>query len=236
MIRFLCFDVDNTLIDFNMAIYSAQYSVAKKLGIPFTPSYLEEDGKLAREAFMEYGLNNTSDPDIQDEWHQNMRLYLVRHYELLAEKLDMDLDPYELTRLCLNALSENHHEMEMETLDVYRELSHSYKNVIATNSIRELGKRIEHFLPYTHRIFVSDEVGFMKPRREFFDSIASDLGCNPEECLMIGDSVVNDIEGAKKAGFRTCWYRHGHAGDMCDHADYTIDYIVELPSLLERIG
>ena len=30
--------------------------------------------------------------------------------------------------------------------------------------------------------------------------------CNPKECLMIGDSITNDISGAKAAGMDVCFY------------------------------
>ena len=35
------------------------------------------------------------------------------------------------------------------------------------------------------------------------------FNCQPEECLMIGDSLVNDIGGAGNSGIDSCYYNPG---------------------------
>lgn len=70
----------------------------------------------------------------------------------------------------------------------------------------------------------------------FFQAVISGLGCSPHECLMIGDSMLDDMKGAKSAGFRTCWYRRGKGSDGCEYADHCIDSITELPGLLEGMA
>ncbi|XP_043226785.1 haloacid dehalogenase-like hydrolase domain-containing protein 2 isoform X1 [Amphibalanus amphitrite] len=53
-----------------------------------------------------------------------------------------------------------------------------------------------------------------KPEREFFHSALAELGCRPEEAVMIGDDVQQDVGGAQEAGLagllvRTGKYRPG---------------------------
>ena len=56
-------------------------------------------------------------------------------------------------------------------------------------------------------IFISDEVGFEKPSREFFDRVFESIGSIPKErVLIVGDSLSSDIRGGIQAGIRTCWY------------------------------
>lgn len=43
----------------------------------------------------------------------------------------------------------------------------------------------------------------MKPDPEIFSMTARRLGCAPQEILMIGDSPVSDIAGARAAGMAT---------------------------------
>jgi 2-haloacid dehalogenase len=94
--------------------------------------------------------------------------------------------------------------------------------------------RTSAFAPYTYRIFISESVGSIKPTAAFFDHVLRDLGCRPEECLMVGDSLSNDIRGAKAAGMDTCWYNpRGKAVPADAGADHVIGSIRELPDILE---
>ena len=63
---------------------------------------------------------------------------------------------------------------------------------------------------------ISCEVGHVKPDREIFLRAAAELGCNPASMLHVGDSELEDAEGAQAAGMRAVLIdrseRHGQAG------------------------
>lgn len=48
-----------------------------------------------------------------------------------------------------------------------------------------------------------------KPAPEFFHSAVADLGCAPDEVMMIGDDYAADVEGALKAGLQATLVRTG---------------------------
>uniref|UniRef100_A0A674GV13 Phospholysine phosphohistidine inorganic pyrophosphate phosphatase n=1 Tax=Taeniopygia guttata TaxID=59729 RepID=A0A674GV13_TAEGU len=54
-----------------------------------------------------------------------------------------------------------------------------------------------------------------KPAKTFFESALAELGVPPEQAIMIGDDIVNDVGGAQQCGMRalqvrTGKYRSGH--------------------------
>ena len=51
------------------------------------------------------------------------------------------------------------------------------------------------------RIYWSAEIGYPKPSPEFFAEIARRLNASPQEILFVGDSLVNDYQGAKAVGW-----------------------------------
>ncbi|MFN3406787.1 MAG: HAD-IA family hydrolase [Caldimicrobium sp.] len=51
-------------------------------------------------------------------------------------------------------------------------------------------------------IFIGCEIGFLKPRLEIFKRALNFFKVQPKEVLMIGDSWEDDIEPAKKLGFK----------------------------------
>ena len=48
-----------------------------------------------------------------------------------------------------------------------------------------------------------------KPSPAFFHSAAAQLGCRPEEILMVGDDVLADVNGALKAGMKAALVQTG---------------------------
>ena len=236
MIKYLVFDVDNTLLDFYMALFRAEKDISDKMGIQFSEDYFTKAAEMIDAAWEEYQMSNTSDPELQNEWHRRYRDYLRHHYEALSKQYGIECDVDDLLEIHFHSIAESHHTMEKETLDIYAELSERFRNVLASNSVHEIRGRYSPFIPYTYKVFISDEIQAVKPGRMFFDAVISGLACEPDECLMIGDSVSDDMNGAKAAGFRTCWYRFGKNKTECEYADYCIDSITELPELLEGIS
>jgi putative hydrolase of the HAD superfamily len=49
------------------------------------------------------------------------------------------------------------------------------------------------------------EVGVAKPERAIFEHTAAALGVAPGEVLHVGDDPWLDVDGAARAGMRTCW-------------------------------
>lgn len=64
--------------------------------------------------------------------------------------------------------------------------------------------RLEDFMPHS-QIIVSGDVGYYKPSREIFQVIeAQQTG----SLIMIGDSLTNDVLGARNAGWEAVWFNH----------------------------
>ncbi|MDF7637295.1 YjjG family noncanonical pyrimidine nucleotidase [Leuconostocaceae bacterium ESL0958] len=59
---------------------------------------------------------------------------------------------------------------------------------------------------YFDQVYISDEIGFAKPDRRFYEPIfAANPGMNKQNALMIGDSLFSDIAGGQAAGIDTYW-------------------------------
>lgn len=52
-------------------------------------------------------------------------------------------------------------------------------------------------------VFASAELGFSKPDPRIFAAAQSEAGCKPEEVIMVGDRIDNDIGPAKSRGWKT---------------------------------
>ncbi len=88
---------------------------------------------------------------------------------------------------------------------------HGYDVVIATNPLYPR-QAILHRLtwagvadfPYT-LITSYENMHFAKPQPAYYREIADHIERTPEECLMVGDDLDNDIWPAAEAGMKTFW-------------------------------
>ena len=61
--------------------------------------------------------------------------------------------------------------------------------------------------PLFRDVFVSEEIGFEKPRREYFEAVAQKIpDFDPKNTLIVGDSLSSDIAGGIAFGIDTCWF------------------------------
>ena len=92
-------------------------------------------------------------------------------------------------------------------------------------------------VPEYENVFISGEVGVNKPDKGFFTaSFATIEDFDPAEAMIVGDSLTSDILGSKNAGIATCWVNPAHAPGREDiRPDYEIEYLHQLPALLESL-
>lgn len=91
------------------------------------------------------------------------------------------------------------------------ELSKHYKIGIIAN--QELGseQRLEKLglLKYIDLVAASAEEGVAKPDLRIFQIALDRSNCKPEEAVMVGDRIDNDIIPANKIGMKTVWIKQG---------------------------
>lgn len=232
--QYLIFDVDDTLLDFYPAFVTAQRNIAKKLGIECSQEYLETDEKCGWKAWEESGLDKTEEKDVQKNYHAYYYQYLRKHFELLLAAYGKVCRVDELVDCYLESISSSKVMNEPDTLSTYVQLSDRYKLVLATNGIERVQRaRLIDFQPYTYKIYISEEIGFIKPTRDFYNYIINDLKCGFDECLMVGDSITNDMVGAKAVGMDVCYYNiKGKRKPENVFVDYEIKSIRELLQIL----
>lgn len=87
---------------------------------------------------------------------------------------------------------------------------------------------------YFEKMFISGEIGYSKPAKEFFDHVKGHIAdFDPKTTLVIGDSLTSDIRGGIQAGLDTCWITRD-AQTECGQwkPDYRIGDLLELIPIL----
>ena len=106
---------------------------------------------------------------------------------------------------------------------------------LISNTHRSLASLQEHFdlAPYIGCAVSSSDHGYMKPHPDIFREALRQLGAQPAEAVMVGDSLTNDIQGARRIGMRGILVSRSGAAHPEAPADVAvIRTLGEVPRLL----
>ena len=227
MIRYpyLLLDADNTLFDFSAANHNAFSQVCSFCGIP----YNEENYNLYE------SINNPLWEALNRGEITKDFLVLERFRRFLAE-VGVDRDPAECNTLHLSHLGRST-VLLPHAEEVCRTLSQTHNLYIVTNAVASVQRRRlaeSAIASYISGAFISEDAGAPKPTQAYFDYVFSRVpGLRRDNCLLIGDSLSSDIQGANNIGIPCCWYNLFGAPRP---ADLRIDYeITDLRQLYDIV-
>jgi 2-haloacid dehalogenase len=196
--QWLLFDADGTLFDFDRAERTALEQVFRVMGATFEPDYLIAYRKISQEL-----------------WHRVEKgeikpgFVKLRRFELFLEQIGISHLPTEFSARYVECLAECS-ELIGDAAEVIQALHGKYRIAILTNGLQvvQRGRLARSVIrPHIAEVIISEEIGFAKPAREFFEIALARLGNpSPREVLMIGDGWGPDILGAIQYGLDACWY------------------------------
>lgn len=195
--KVLLFDVDDTLLDFKKAEVFAFKKLLEELNVPYKKEYLNkysEDNMLLWKKF------ECGEIERKTIFEERMKP--------LFKMLNIDFDPVKASYKYLDNLSKEAHIFRNSYEELER-LSKKYDLYIISNGepsvqyprIKDSG--IDKFFK---GYFISEEIGYQKPKKEFFDFVFSKIDFNPSQCCVIGDSLSSDIKGAISYNIDSCWF------------------------------
>ena len=126
-------------------------------------------------------------------------------------------------------------ELYPDTVKCLQILAKKYKLGIIANQIPGAEKRLEGMgiRRYFDVIVSSAEEGVAKPDPRIFNIALTRAGCTPEQAVMIGDRIDNDIVPAKQMGMKTVWIKQGvgkywHIQGDSETPEYEVNSLSEL--------
>ena len=151
----------------------------------------------------------------------------------LDVKLRLQLE-YLITHGVLD-ISEKVWQKIRESRDVLIPLVSHYPTALVSNFYGNMPMVLREFqldIFFLH-IVESAAVGIRKPDPALFQLAIERLGIPPQEILVVGDSMKNDILPAKQCGCRTCWLKGEGWDAFTDNvAEYTITDIHQLNTIV----
>ena len=213
-IKAVFIDIDNTLLDFNKCALWSMQKAFEDYHLSFESSMFDTFNMI----------NNRLWLRIEKGELTKEELYACR-WNMIFAILGIDIDGVEFENVFYSHLTES-----AEPVDGAHELlKYLHGRYIA--SYAQQIKRLNNagMTEYLDRIFISEQIGFSKPKKEFFERCFEKIApIRPDETLMIGDSLTADIEGGARFGMKTCWYDHNLTNESSDLPDFTVRSLSEI--------
>lgn len=87
-------------------------------------------------------------------------------------------------------------------------------------------------------IFISEELGYAKPYRKIFDIAVKQMSIYNQDIYYVGDNFINDIKGAKNAGWNTIWFSSDTVKieEIEKYCDYRVGNTEDLYELIKTLN
>lgn len=190
MIKWIFFDIDNTLYETNQLAEEARKNAVNAMisaGLPVNS--VSETYKKLKKIIEQYSSN------------------YEEHFDRLVEEFNVEKEKYNIIAAGVVAYHNTKFELlkpSIEMVDTLRELKKKYKLGIISNgrSVKQREKLIRLGIQnFFNIIIISEEAGFEKPNSEIFKKAIEEAGCNAEEAVMVGDR--EEDMSAKNIGMKT---------------------------------
>lgn len=204
MIKIILWDIDATLLDF-----------------------LKSESMALKKAFLHFGLGECTDSTVaeysainQSYWNRletgeltKEQVLVGRFEEFLSVK---GFDNVEADEFC------EFYELSLPDCvefignaeETIKTLSNSYYQYAVTNGAKNVQTKklaVSGIDTIFNGAFISDDVGYAKPSKEFFNFVLENIPkVSDDEILIVGDSLTSDIKGGNNMGFKTCWFNPHH--------------------------
>jgi 2-haloacid dehalogenase len=225
--KWVMFDADGTLFDYERAEFAALKSTYEELGLPFEVAHAQVYRRINGHMWLDFEKGKIS-----------QRRLRTKRFELLFDALQIECDIEKFSRRYLANLA-----LGTDLIDgaetVVSSLYGRAGLLLITNGLSEVQRpRFAHSAVgrYFSHVVISEEVGVAKPDSRIFDIAFEKMG-HPykTDVLIVGDSLTSDIKGGHLYGIDTCWFNPGRKLlDPGLEVRYEIGELAELLEFLDH--
>ncbi len=226
--KYIFFDLDRTLWDF----VNNSADALKDILMEFNISMYITDKEEFIEKYNHYN----------DRLWDNYREGKIRKPLLRQERFRLLLKDYgihdenlveEISRFYLNSCAAKP-KLIKDAKEILEYLYTKYKLYIISNGFYDvqLTKLISSEISkYFTKVFTSDRIGYAKPNAKIFEYAIQSENAKKSECLMVGDDIVNDIQGAKNVNIDQVFFNPDNIKTTIE-STYAIADLSELRKIL----
>lgn len=225
----LLWDVDDTLLDFGLSMQYAIKHCFEQINMTISEEWISRYGEINDSYWKRLEKGEVTKPQV-----------LRGRFADLFEEMEIDMSEEQLGGFQSNyqrALGEVFFYKD-SSYELCVKLKEKCRQYLVTNGVESTQRnklRLAGFDQLMDGIFISEVIGHVKPKKEFFDACFEQIkDFDKKKILLIGDSLSSDIKGARNAGIDCCWYNPGGHGAQDISPDYVIQNLWDVINIIEQ--
>ena len=216
------FDADETLLDFKKSEKEAIKATLLEFNVSSSPEIIETYSKINASLWKKLERREIDKISLKTERFRELR-----------DRFGLSCDPTEMAKVYEEKLSNQTYVLD-GAKEICEILSKTCRLYIITNGIKYVQtKRFEQsgLKPHFREVFISEDIGFEKPDRRYFEAVAARIpDFDIRRTLIIGDSLTSDIAGGINFDIDTCWYNP--KGLFGDGMTYTVGSLSDIEKIV----
>ena len=226
MYKYILFDADNTLLDFDKAEEISISNTFIHFGID--TSYSRRFSEINSSLWRLFEIGGIEREEIK-----------TKRFQLLVDELGINnISASEMSEKYLYELSCSSYTYD-GAAELCEELAKAGKNlyIITNGHTVTQTKRLKNsnFIKYIKKSFISEQIGYQKPNKAYFDYVLNEINASESECIIIGDSLSSDIKGGINSGIDTCWFNpHNKENTGSVIPTYTVNTFSRIIDILKE--
>jgi len=226
--KYIFFDLDRTLWDFTNNSSEALKDIIMEFNIsmyvPDIEEFIEKYNHYNDRLWDKYREGKIRKPILRQE---RFRL-LLKDYGIHDKNLIEEISCFYLNTCPVKPF------LIKDSKEILEYLYTKYKLYIISNGFYnvQLTKLISSGISkYFTKLFTSDRIGYAKPNEKIFEYAIRSENAKKSECLMVGDDIANDIQGAKNVNIDQVFFNPDNIKSAIE-STYTIADLSELRKFL----
>lgn len=228
MIKFIFLDLDDTILDFHRSEAVALRKTLQSLNVDPTDEIIALYSKI-----------NLAHWKALERRELTREQVLTGRFRQLFHELGMNVSPNVAQSLYEKNLSESHFFVDGAPR-LLMTLSKKYPLYIASNgtTLVQTNRIASSGIGrYFKAVFLSEQLGADKPQIEFFERATGQIeGYNPDEAIILGDSITSDMQGGINAGMHTCWFNPHHRDNHGITPEFEITDLGQFDAVLKKLN
>ncbi len=195
----MLFDLDGTLLDFAKAEHYAFRQTLEAYSIPYSDRLYEQYSTINDSLWKQFERKEIEKPQIGPS-----------RFNILFKENSIDADGAEINKTYLSLISQQAF-MYDGAMELCERLAGKgillYAVTNGTQHVQQSRLKLSGLDRIFIRTFVSEEVGYPKPEKEYFDFVFDAIDeKDKSRIIIVGDSLTSDIKGGINAGIDTCYF------------------------------
>ena len=225
----LLWDVDDTLLDFGLSMNYAIRHCFEQINMTISDEWIIRYGEINDSYWKRLEKGEVTKPQV-----------LRGRFEDLFEEMGINMTDEQLTGF------QSNYQRALGDVFFYRDSSYELcfklkekcRQYLVTNGVESTQRnklKLAGFDKIMDGIFISEVIGYVKPKKEFFDACFEQIkDFDKKRVLLIGDSLSSDIKGARNAGIDCCWYNPTGCSAQNACPDYVIHNLWDVIKIIEQ--